>query len=105
MKGPEDCASIEDVRAAIDGIDHQMLHLLGRRALYVKAAARFKTGERDVQAPERRGEMLARRRRWAEEQALDPDFVEDLYEDIVSYFVQREMDHWNEERFIDNDSR
>jgi isochorismate pyruvate lyase len=35
--------------------------------------------------------MLAERRRWAEKSGLDPDAIEDLYRNLVSYFVEREM--------------
>ncbi len=62
------------------------------------AAARFKTDQDSVRAPERQKAMLARRRGWAEREGLDPDFVEDLYRRIVSHFVDREMDQWREGR-------
>lgn len=96
MRPPEDCASIEDVREAIDGLDRGILGLLGQRARYVAAAARFKTDRQGVRAPERQKAMLARRRGWAEEEGLDPDLVEDLYGRIVSHFVGQEMDRWRE---------
>ena len=96
MKPPEDCASIEDVREAIDGLDRGILDLLGQRARYVAAAAHFKTSQDSVRAPERQKAMLARRRGWAEEEGLDPNFAEELYRRIVSHFVGREMDRWRE---------
>jgi isochorismate pyruvate lyase len=94
VRPPEACESLEDVRQAIDGLDREILHLLGSRTRYVAAAARFKTDPKGVHAPERQKAMLARRREWAEEEGLDPDFVETLYQNIVSHFVGREMDHW-----------
>ena len=94
MKPPEACESIEDVRGAVDELDREILRLLGTRARYVAAAARFKTDRNSVRAPERQRAMLARRRDWAKEEDLDPGFVEELYERIVSHFVGREMDHW-----------
>src|SRR3712207_8326445 len=45
---------------------------LFRSSRYVAAAARFKTDERSVRAPERQRAMLARRRSWAVEEGLDP---------------------------------
>ena len=96
MKLPEACESIEDVRGAIDGLDREILRLLGRRTRYVAAAAPFKTDENSVHAPERQRAMIARRRKWAEEEGLDPDFVEGLYRNIVSHFVGQEMDDWRE---------
>ena len=96
MKPPEDCANIEDVRKAIDNLDREVLRLLGQRARYVAAAARFKTDQKGARAPERQKAMLARRRGWAEEEDLDPNFVEELYGRIVSHFVAREMERWRE---------
>ena len=94
MKSPEDCESIEDVRRAIDALDREIIGLIGCRAGYVEAATRFKTGEQSVRAPERQRTMLDARRTWAEENGLDPDVIEDLYRNLVSYFVNREMDEW-----------
>jgi isochorismate pyruvate lyase len=96
VKPPEDCASIEDVREAIDDLDRGILRLLGQRARYVAAAARFKKDGNSVRAPVRQKAMLALRREWAEEEGLNPGFVEDLYGNIVSHFVGRQMDHWRE---------
>jgi isochorismate pyruvate lyase len=98
VKEPDDCGSIGDVREAIDGLDREVLRLLGRRARYVSAAVRFKTDAESVRAPGRQKEMLARRRRWAEEEDLDPDFTEALYGDIVAHFVGREIGHWEKDR-------
>ncbi len=98
MKRPEDCEGIEDVRQAIDALDREIVTLIGRRARYVEAAARFKNSEQGVRAPERQREMLAQRRRWAEEAGLDPDVIEGIYRTLVSYFVDREMKGWREAR-------
>ena len=91
---PEACASLEDVRAEIDRIDREIIHLLGRRAQYVQAAARFKTSEQHVAAPDRQASMLRARREWAVEAGLDPDVIEDVYRRLVEYFIRCELDHW-----------
>lgn len=91
MKHPAHCESIEDVREAIDALDREIVYTLARRARYVEVAAHFKTDEESVRAPERQRTMLATRRRWAEENGLDPGVVEDLYRTLISYFVGREM--------------
>ena len=95
MKKPEDCRNIEDIREAVDSLDREIVGLIGRRGRYVEAAARFKTGEESVRAPERQKKMLEERRRWAIEESLDPNVIEKLYKDLISYFVNREMDDWN----------
>jgi len=82
---PEDCEGIEDVCRAIDELDRETIQLFGRRAGY---------GEQGVRASEPQRTMLEARRRWAEENGLDPDVIEDLYRNLVSYFINREMNEW-----------
>lgn len=94
MKSPGECQSLEDVRAEIDGIDREILALLGRRAGYVHAAARFKATEEAVAAPDRQAAMVRTRREWAQQEDLDPDFIERLYRELIAYFIEREREHW-----------
>jgi isochorismate pyruvate lyase len=94
MKSPADCATLDEVRDEIDRIDRDIVALIGERAGYVHAAARFKSTEADVAAPERQTSMWVARRAWAEEADLDPDVVEKLYRDLVAYFIARETEHW-----------
>jgi len=94
VKPPEACETLGEVREAIDALDREVVALLGRRARYVEAAARFKGSEGDVQAPERQRAMLAERRRWAAEEDLSPELIEGLYRGLISHFVGREMTQW-----------
>jgi isochorismate pyruvate lyase len=64
------------------------------RAHYVHAAARFKSSEAAVAAPERLEAMLKTRRTWAARENLSPDFVEKLYREIVAWFIGRETEEW-----------
>ena len=94
MKTPTDCNSLTDVRSAIDHVDQQMVALLGLRADYVRSAARFKSSEAEVAAPERLAAMLQVRREWAQRENLAPDFIEGLYRFLVAHFIEREKEHW-----------
>jgi len=94
MKPPDACQSLTDVRAAIDRIDREILALLGRRADYVHAAARFKETEEAVAAPDRQAAVFHTRREWAREEDLDPDFIERIYRELIAYFLEREREHW-----------
>jgi isochorismate pyruvate lyase len=94
MKPPAECQSLIDVRTEIDRIDREILALVGRRAGYVHAAARFKETEEAVAAPERQAAVFRTRREWAREEDLDPDFIERLYRELIAYFVEREREHW-----------
>lgn len=94
MKAPNECLNMHDIRAEIDAIDHQIINAFAKRFAYVKVASKFKTSETSVKAPERLKSMLQQRRIWAEEQGLNPDVVEKLYQDLVNYFIQEELKHW-----------
>jgi isochorismate pyruvate lyase len=94
VKPPEDCASLEDVRRGIDALDLDIIRLIGERSQYVKAAAKFKTSEAGVRASERRQAMLEERRQWAEQEGLSPDVIQKLYEGLIDYFINRELENW-----------
>lgn len=98
MKSPEQCESMTDIRAEIDRLDRQVLALLGQRFAYVKAASKFKTSETTVRAPERLQAMLQQRRAWAEEEGLNADAIEKIYQDLVHHFINEEMKHWKQSR-------
>ena len=91
LKAPEECATIDEVRHAIDVIDRGIVEAIGRRYEYVKAIMRFKATEEDVRAPERYRAVLQQRRGWATDVGLDPDVVEELYRDLIGYFIAHEM--------------
>jgi len=92
VKAPHECETIEDIRSAIDAIDHEIVIALSRRFDYVKEVMRFKTTEDDVRAPQRYQAVLDQRRAWAEEMGFPPDVVEEMYRLLISYFIDHEME-------------
>ncbi|HSC66052.1 MAG TPA: isochorismate lyase [Cellvibrio sp.] len=95
---PQDCAGMADIRNEIDLLDNAIIQLIGKRYQYVQAAAKFKISETAVRAPERVKAMLSQRREWAQEQGLNPDVIEKLYSDLVSYFIKEETERWRNEQ-------
>jgi isochorismate pyruvate lyase len=93
MKTPQECGSLQDVRAEIDRLDHAIISLLAERSGYVKVAARFKSDVSAVAAIERLRTMLEDRRRWAAQSGLSPEFVDDLCQRITEYFIGEEGKH------------
>lgn len=91
LKSPAECSSIEEVRAAIDSLDREIVQAIGLRAQYVKTITRFKKTEQEVRAPARRQQVLSARRAWAAEVGMDPDVVEQLYILLIDHFVAEEM--------------
>ena len=97
MKDPDECANIHEVREEIDIIDREVIDALSKRFKYVVAAARFKTSEASVRAPDRFHAMLQQRREWALESGLNPDVVENIYRDLVNYYIEEELKHFKSE--------
>jgi len=92
MKNPESCKSIEEIREAIDGIDHQILKLFSERYGFVKAIVKFKTDEASVIAETRQKEVIEKRREWATGLGLNPDLFEDIFWTLMRYNVQKELE-------------
>lgn len=97
MIAPKDCQNMAEIRAEIDGLDRQIIARLGQRFKYVQAAAAFKNNIQEVQAQDRFNTMLQQRRAWAEIEGLDADVIEKLYRDLVTYFINAELQHWQTE--------
>ncbi|UGA53566.1 isochorismate lyase [Vibrio sp. VB16] len=94
---PKNCSGMEDIRVEIDSMDRDIIAILGKRFEYVKAAAKFKTSETSVRAPERFKSMLEQRRIWASSEGLSPDAIEKMYRDLVNHFIKEEMSEWASE--------
>lgn len=105
LKPPDECSSINEIRDAIDTIDHGIVAALGQRFEYVKAIMRFKSTADDVRAPQRYQAVLQQRRDWATEEGLDPDVVEQLYSDLIGYFIAHEMNVLEETGQNDSSSK
>ena len=97
MKKPDECANLQEVRDEIDIIDREVIEALSKRFQYVIAAAKFKTSEASVRSPDRFQAMLQQRREWAQESGLNPDVVENIYRDLVNYYIEEELKHYKSE--------
>ena len=94
MKMPDECTNIQEIRTEIDEIDRQVIASFAKRFAYVKAASKFKTDATSVRAKERFVAMLEQRRTWAQENGLNPDVIEKIYRDLITYFIEEELNHW-----------
>jgi isochorismate pyruvate lyase len=91
MKKPENCTSIAEIRDEIDCIDKKIIELLGERYKYVKEIVKYKSNAVEVKAQKRYDEVFTLRRKWAEENGLSPDVIEDVYKILVHYFIDEQM--------------
>lgn len=95
MTNPENCKNIEEIREAIDGIDYQIMELYSKRYEFVKSIVKFKSDEASVVAKERQKEVIEKRREWAVELGLNPDFIEEIYWKLMNSNVQKELEILN----------
>ena len=103
MMNPTECKDITDVRKCIDEIDVNIITNLALRASFVKKAAEFKKSISEVKAADRVKLMMETRRVWAQENNLNADFVQSIFENIVDYFVKGEVKEWAHNRVIEPD--
>ena len=89
---PRDCATLEEVRSCIDGVDREIVALLASRRQYALQAARFKKAADGVKDPTREEQVVANVRALAEQDGIEPDLVETLYRDMIAGFVRVEID-------------
>lgn len=95
LTAPDDCASLDEVRHAIDHIDRQIVEALGLRFRYIQAATRFKSTSDEAHAADRYAHVLDKRRQWADEAGLDPDLIESIYRRLIDHFIAHEIEMLN----------
>lgn len=82
--------NLTDVRQKIDAIDKQMIGLMARRGEYVKLAAKFKTTEAEVAAPDRVAIVIEKVKKIATENGADVVVVEQVYRKMIAEFIALE---------------
>ena len=92
MKRPQECKNIEEVRNEIDSIDREILNLLGKRFGFVKEVVKYKAPTKDsIIAQERYNFVLDQRKKWAIEEGLDPQVIEQMYKLLIEHFISEEL--------------
>ncbi len=86
----EKVESLEDARNQIDAIDDALIELIATRQFYVDQVIRFKRKSEDVKSP-RIEEVIEKVCAQASEQGLDPDLIENIYREMIQYFIRREL--------------
>jgi chorismate mutase-like protein len=78
-------AALARIRGEIDDIDRRIVELLGRRMAACRQVAEVKARTAaNVLQPGRVREVLTTRRSWALLDGVDPDFVEQLFRDVLA---------------------
>lgn len=92
------CNSLEEVRENIDRIDDEIIKLIAERGTYVVQASGFKKNEDGVKAPSRVEAVIKKVREKALEYGANQDMIEALYREMISRFVDMEMDEFKKQQ-------
>jgi len=87
---PEDCTTMEEVRAEIDRIDATLVDLIGERFVYVDRAWQLKQSPAEARVPWRIQQVIDKVRARAVEKSLPPELIEALWRQMIGWFIQHE---------------
>lgn len=95
VKPPDACATMADVREAIDDLDRALVPLLARRAGYVARAASLKAAKSMVVDPARIEDVVAKAAAIAADHHMDPALIERIYRSMIDAFIAFETAEWD----------
>jgi isochorismate pyruvate lyase len=91
----ESCASMADVRAAIDHVDTKIVTLLAERMRYIEAAARIKQDRDAVRDEARKAEVIAHACRVARGNGFPELLARQIYETLVEGSIRYELERFD----------
>lgn len=92
------CNNLDEVRETIDRIDDEIIKLIAERGEYVFQASALKKNEDGVKAPNRVEAVITKVRNKAIEYGANPDMVEALYREMISRFINMELEEFNKNK-------
>ena len=92
MKKPEDCQTMEELRAEIDRVDGEMIDLLAERWRYVSRVSDFKAGPDEASVPWRNDEVIANVVKRAEAEGAPGSLAEEIWRLIINRAIAYEKD-------------
>ena len=95
IREPENCETMEQVRAGVDDVDRRIVALVARRFGFMDAAARIKHAREAVRDEERKAEVLAKVKASAAERGLDTELIGRIYEDLVESSIAYEFEEFD----------
>jgi isochorismate pyruvate lyase len=85
------CQTLDEVRANIDRIDHDIVRLMAERGRYVHEAARFKADPTHVEVPARAEAVVQKAMTLAEQNGLSPQIAESTYRPMLRAYLDYEQ--------------
>ncbi len=89
---PDQCTTMAEVRAGVDGVDRALVGLLGTRFEYMRAAARIKVARGTVRDEPRKAQVIANVTVAATAAGLPDGLAATLWEHLVEASIAYELD-------------
>ena len=96
---PDECLTMAQVRAGIDGLDRELVALLARRFAYMRAAARIKPERAAVRDEARKTAVIAAAQAEAERLGAPAERIAGLWEMLVESSIAYEFEQWDAQRW------
>ena len=91
MSRRKTCNDMNEVRAAIDALDREIVALLADRLHFINEAGRLKADRDAVRDEARVEDVVAKVRASAAAAGMNPDFIEPLYRDLIERSIAHEF--------------
>jgi len=91
LKMPDACASLGELREAIDTLDARLVALMAVRQAYVERAARLKSGREQIRDPARAEEVVAKVIAEGRRAGLSAGIAEPVWRTLIEVSVEHEF--------------
>ena len=95
LKMPDACASLGELREAIDTLDARLVALLAVRQAYVERAARLKRAREEVRDKARAEDVVARVIAEGKRAGLSPTIAEPVWRTLIEVSVTHEFSEFD----------
>ncbi len=95
LKAPEDCATMAQLRAAIDELDQKLVAHLAVRQAYMDRAAILKTTRDQVRDPARVEDVVAKVLAEAQKVGLSPAIAEPVWRTLIEQSIRHEFEKFD----------
>ncbi len=95
---PDDCISMDEVRAGVDATDRELMALLERRFGYMRAAARIKPTRECVRDEARKAAVISAAGADAQQRGLPREEIEAIWDRLVETSIAYEFEIWDQTR-------
>lgn len=95
-KPAQSCASMAELRVAIDALDARLVALLAVRQAYIERAAQLKTGRDQVRDPARIEDVVAKVIAEGQKAGLSADIAEPVWRTLIEASIAHEFEAFDQ---------